>query len=148
MRSGTTLALVAGMSAVALRSLHDALAQFPTETTSEKVAFRPDAELGIAELKALREVNYVASPELAQDSELLVGLYRGDTNGADALRLEQRTQLDGPSMRSAVGRILATEITPGGSPEQLEKEAKMRRLLGALDVAVGSIQQQTIGRRG
>lgn len=136
------------MSAVALRDLHDALSQFPTDAPGEPVAFRADAELGIAELKALREVNYVASPELAQDSEFLVGLYRGDSDHADRLRLEQRTFLDGPTMRAAVGRVLDVEVGAGGSPEQIAKEAKMRRLLGALDAAVGSIQQQTLGRRG
>lgn len=137
------------MSAVAIRNLHDALSQFPVGEEVRHVPHRPDAELGIAELKALREVNYVASPELAQDSEFLVALYRGDGNHADQLRLPQRTALDGPSMRAAIARVLSVELNAvGGSPAQLEKETKMLRLLGALEAAVGGIQQQTLGRRG
>lgn len=133
------------MSSVALRNLHDALSMLPAETGRAGARnARADAQLGIKELEALRNVDMV-SPEVGQVAEPLVQMYQGQITTGDALRLEQRTRFDGPSVRAAIGRFLSVDRTrAGGSPEQLQKEARLHQVLKGLDLAVTHIRQQAL----
>lgn len=131
------------MSAVALRDLHNALDRLPVESLPSSGVPAKDAQLGLREIEALRQVDLVTPPEIAQVAEPLVDLYRGKIENGDALRLEQPARLDGASMRAAVARVLAVDPQSiRGTPAQLDKLGQMLRVLDALDSAVAGIQRQ------
>jgi hypothetical protein len=104
---------------------------------------RTDAEMGVRELEVLRlDLDMVAPPDAAELAEPLVDAFRGAPTSGDHLRLPQMTQLDGPGMRAAVGRVLAVDTAAAGAPDPdaAEKEARMREVLRALDSAAEHIQ--------
>lgn len=107
------------------------------------VAARPaQAQLGVAELQALRAVDVVAPAEAAELAEPLVEVFGGRPTSGDHLRLPQPSQMDGPSMRAAVGRVLAVDpsAAPVADRAGAEKEARMREVLRALDQLADHIQ--------
>jgi hypothetical protein len=108
----------------------------------ERATARPsnDAELGIQEVEALRQVDVVAPAELA---EPLVKLFAGELTSGDHLRLPQMTTHDGPAIQSAISRVLEVDTASGGaSKDAVVKEEKMRRVLVALQYATQEIQRQ------
>lgn len=106
---------------------------------------RNDAQMGIQELKVLRlDVDMVAPPEAAELAEPLVQAYRGEISTGDQLRLPQMTRNDGPSMRAAVNRVLATDTQALSTDSSaVVKEERMLRVLRALDYAVDQISQKS-----
>lgn len=133
------------MSAVALRGPNPDMVRDLLGSESAQVRARSDAQLDVREIQALRlEADMVVGPEAATLAEPLVALYRGTLTSGDHLRLPQLTTHDGPSMRAAVGRVLAvnTRATGGGTSADVIKEERMRRVLHALDELVGQIQRQ------
>ncbi len=133
------------MTAAAIGDLNQALTRLPIETTTPdaRPGARTEAHLGIKELDALRALDMVAPPEAADLAEPLVELYRGTLTSGDHLRLEKRTNFSGPAIRAAVGRILTADVTAvAGGQDSVIKEAKMRRVLQALDGAVADIQRR------
>jgi hypothetical protein len=142
---------MATMTAVAVRDLHSAMSNLQMEIGSQSSRARNDAQMGIKELQVLRlDVDMVTPPEVAEIAEPLVDAYRGSITTGDQLRLPKLTNLDGPSMRSAVNRVLSAKMTSiVGGAEALESEAKMRRVLGALEDTVAQIQRNAgIQHRG
>ncbi len=106
---------------------------------------RADAEMGIRELEALRlDADLVIPADAAELAEPLVKAFAGELTSGDHLRLQQKTFLDGPSMRAAVQRVLDVEIrtAPGLDPDAIRAEARMHRVLGALSSAVEHINNR------
>lgn len=134
------------MTAAALGDLNHALTRIPVDTATApeaRIGARTEAHLGIKELGALRALDLVAPPEAADLAEPLVALYQGTPTSGDHLRLEQRTNHSGPAIRAAVARVLSADITAvAGNQDAVIKEAKMRRVLQALDGAVADIQRR------
>ena len=133
------------MTAAVLGDLNYALSHLPAEVTINQpsVGSHTEAHLGIQELDALRALDLVAPPEAAELAEPLVELYRGTPTSGDHLRLEQRTHHTGPAIRAAVGRILVADTTAiAGTQDAVLKEAKMRRVLQALDAMVGDLHRR------
>jgi hypothetical protein len=133
------------MSAAVIGDLNHTFSRLNVEASESRVTKRTDAHLGIKELEALRrlDLDMVAPPEAADLAEPLVALYQGTPTSGDHLRLPQLTHLDAQSLRSAVGRVLAVDTTAiAGSQDAVLKEAKMRRVLKALDSAVADIQRR------
>ena len=133
------------MTAAALGDLNHALTRLPVDAQvpEQRTGARTEAHLGIKELDALRALDLVAPPEAADLAEPLVALYQGTPTSGDHLRLEQRTNHSGPAIRAAVARVLSADITAvAGNQDAVIKEAKMRRVLQALDGAVADIQRR------
>lgn len=115
---------------------------------SEAPGARPgDAQLAIKELEILRgDVDLVNPNAVAGVSDSQLDRYRGAVTSGDHLRLDQRTRRDGPAIRAAITRILAVDTSSGGaSADAVLKEAKMRRVLVALDYAAQFIRHQATG---
>lgn len=137
-----------GMTAVALRDLNSALSNLQVEvgggSSSSAARNRSDAQLGIQELRVLRDVDLVTPPEVADLAEPLVEAYRGNVTTGDHLRLQQLTSFDGPAMRASVHRILTADMSAkAGTEAERAAEAKMLRVLSALEDAVSHIQRQS-----
>lgn len=135
------------MTAAAIGDFNNALSRLDVETARSgdaRIARRNDAQMGIQEIEVLRlDLDMVAPPDAAELAEPLVEMYRGTLTSGDHLRLAQATYHDGPTLRSAVGRVLSIDTTAhAGSQDAVLKEAKMRRLLQALDGAVADIQRR------
>lgn len=106
---------------------------------------RNDAHMGIREIEVLRaDLDMVSSAEATDLAQPLVEMYRGSITSGDHLRLPLLTNHDGPSLRAAVARVLETDTSAmaAGSREDVLKEAKMLRVLRALEGAVAQIQRQ------
>ena len=132
---------VHAMSQMAVDNLHNALSNLQVEVGREAPRSRHDVQLGIKELEVLRNVDLVAPPELAQSGEPLVEAFRGNITNGDHLRLPQLTHLPGDALRTSLRRVLSTDIDgPGGSPDARAAEAKMHRVLGAIEDALATIQ--------
>ena len=114
-----------------------------TEAEASRNAGRAEAHLAIQELEALREVDMVAPPEVADIAEPLVDMYRGTLTSGDHLRLDRRTQHSAPALWSAVGRILDVDTTGvAGDQDAIFKEAKMRRALQALESVTADLSRR------
>ncbi len=126
---------------MAINNLHQAVAHLPLEVGREAPRARHDAQLGIKELEVLRNVDIVAPAELAEAAEPLVEAYRGNITNGDHLRLPQMTRLHPEAMQASIRRVLSTDIgRPGGSPEARAAEAKMHRVLTAIEDAYLTIR--------
>jgi hypothetical protein len=137
------------MTAAVVSDLNNAFSRVSIDTSTAatgeaRIANRNDAHLGIKELAVLRlDFDMVAPPEAAELGEPLVEMYQGTLTSGDHLRLDQRTNHSGAAIRAAVGRVLATDPTAAASSQDaVLKEAKMRRMLQALDGAVADIQRR------
>lgn len=107
------------------------------------VGRKNDADLGIREVEALRQVDVVAPAELAELAEPLVKLFAGELTSGDNLRVPLMTTHDGPSLQAAISRVLSVDTAKGGaSKDSVMKEEKMRRVLIALQYATQEIQRQ------
>lgn len=106
---------------------------------------RNDAQVGVRELEALREVDLVAPPEAADLAEPLVKAFQMPPSSGDHLRLPQLTFNDGATMRQAVARVLSVDTRGTGalSEEQAIKEHRMRAILDSLERTLGNIQRQS-----
>jgi len=136
------------MVAVALRdpgaALWNDLSQAHDKPSTLDHARKNDAHYGIKEVQALRRVDLVAPPEMADLAEPLVKMFSGEITSGDHLRLPQLTSHDGPAMNAAIGRILSVDTqSVGGDREAVVKEEKMRRVLQALQFATTQIQMRT-----
>lgn len=131
---------------MAVNNLQNALSNLQLEVGREAPRARHDAQLGIKELEVLRNVDVVAPAELAQVGEPLVETYRGNITTGDHLRLPQMTRLPDDVLRDSLRRVLSADLDrAGGSPEARAAEAKMHRVLGAIDDALTTIQAHAGG---
>lgn len=107
---------------------------------------KPEArspKIAVDELRLLRaDLDMVAPPEAAELRRN--GLdFTGPLTTGDHLRLPQMTFMDGRELRGAVRKVLRADTTEAvGSPEAAVKEAKMLRMLKALDGAQRFIQSR------
>ena len=130
------------MSAVAVRDLHVALSNLQVETKTP-ARTRNDAQMGIKELQVLQLIDDVAPPDAAELAKHLAEKYFSPSNTGDQLRLQQLTNFDGYAVRSAIGRVVSTNLdAPGGTVEARAAEARMIRVLDTLEAAVSQIQRQ------
>jgi hypothetical protein len=142
---GTPLENTSSMVRTATADNGMALAQLSLDTrgTGLERTRRNDAHIGIHEIDVLRADLDMVTP--ASESELapsVAQMYRGTINAGDHLRLPLLTNHDGPSLRAAVGRVIDTDTSgAAGSREDVLKEAKMLRVLRALEGAVAHIQR-------
>ena len=100
-----------------------------------------DSAPAILELEALRHSSDLAAPEQAAPYfGPLVKLYRGDAASGDHLRVPAPSNLDAPTTRAALSRLMDTGAlrAEGSGP----KEARMLRVLGALSQSFSHIERQ------
>ena len=129
------------MSGMEVKNLQVALSNLELDVGQAQRRRQHEAHLGIKELEVLRDVDFVAPAALAQVGEPLVESYRGNITNGDLLRLPPPTRLDGETLRASVRRVLGAPIDrPGGSPKARSAEAKMHRVLGAIDSALTTIE--------
>jgi hypothetical protein len=104
---------------------------------------RNDAHMGVHEIEVLRaDLDMVTPAEASELAQPLVEMYRGVVTSGDQLRLPLLSNHNGPTIRAAVGRVLDTDTSaPIGSREDVLKEAKMHRVLRALEGAAAQIQR-------
>jgi len=111
---------------------------------ASRSSVRPGPQVSIDEIDVLRaDLDVVLPPEA-----LSLGGPRLDfnapTTSGDHLRLPQMSALDGPQMRAAIRRVLRVDRTAAaGSGEAVMKEARMHRLLRALDGTQRAIHRRT-----
>jgi hypothetical protein len=105
------------------------------------------ARIEIDELKVLSlDGDLIAPPEAAGLAEHLVGQYRAAPTTGDHLRIPPPKNLTGPQIRASLTRVLCSEARGAPTPEAAIAEAKMRRVLQALDIAHQMIQTNAQAR--
>lgn len=129
------------MSAAPIRDMALGFNQLPHEISTPESAGR----MAIDELEILRlDVDLVAPPEAAALAEPLVETFQAPPTSGDHLRLPQPTRFSAQQLRGAVDRVLAADTSGAArSPDAVVKEAKMRRVLGALRGANQHIARQS-----
>src|SRR5262245_2621826 len=75
-----------------------------------------DAQIGIREVEALRQIDVVAPAELAELAEPLVKLFAGELTSGDHLRLPQLTSHDGTSLQAPHPRHHPVTPAPRTAP--------------------------------
>lgn len=99
------------------------------------------ARIAIEELHVLSlDADLVAPPEAAALVEHLVGEFRAAPTTGDHLRMPPPKNLTGPQIRASLTRVLGTEARGAPTADAAIAEAKMRRVLQALDLAHRMIQ--------
>lgn len=88
----------------------------------------------------------IAPPEAAGLADHWVGEYRATPANGDRLRLAAPKNLTGAQIRGSLLRVLSSEARGAATPEAAIAEAKMRRVLEAIDVAHRMIQGRAQGR--
>ena len=128
------------MSAAPIRDLALTF-RMPAELSAPQSAGR----MHLDELEVLRlDVDMVAPPEAAQLAEPLVEHFQATPTSGDHLRLPQPARYTSGQLRGAVDRILSADSSGAArSPDAVVKEAKMRRVLSALQGANNLIQQKS-----
>ncbi len=129
------------MSAAPIHNLALNFNPLPHELAAPESAGR----LAIDELEILRlDVDMVAPPEVAQLAEPLIETFQATPGSGDHLRLPQPTRFAAAQLQGAVDRILETPTSNAArSPDAVVKEARMRRVLAALQGANEHIARQS-----
>ncbi len=129
------------MSAAPIRDLALNFQSLPHEIATPESSGR----MAIDELAILRlDVDLVAPPEAAQLAEPLVETFQATPSSGDHLRLPQPARFGAEQLRGAVDRILQTDTQGAArSPDAVVKEARMRRVLSALQGATQHISRQS-----
>lgn len=129
------------MSVAPIHDLALSFNRLPHELSAPQSAGR----MAIDELEILRlDVDLVAPPEAAQLAEPLIETFQATPSSGDHLRLPQPTRLAAGQLQGAMDRILKTPTSNAArSPDAVVKEARMRRVLAALQGATEHISRQS-----
>lgn len=105
---------------------------------------RPGPQIAVDELAVLgADLDVVLPPEAVSIGAQRLN-FNAPTTSGDHLRLQQATALDAPQMRASLRRVLRTDLgAAAGSSEAVMKEARLHRLLRALDGTQRAIKQRT-----
>lgn len=106
-----------------------------------QVAAASPARIAVEEMQALSLDAEVIAPEHSELAEHLVAQFRAPPMTGDHLRVPPPRNLTGQQISRSVVRMLAHEPAGASSPEAAIAEAKMRRVLEALDATQRAIRQ-------